>query len=108
MQFLVLGYDDTDDLASERRMKARADHIRMGDVLLKNGNLWYGAALLDENKDMIGSMYMMNFPDRTSLDAYLKVEPYVIGGVWKKIDVLPCVTRDPWQFNRPEEFFLNQ
>lgn len=105
MQFLILGYDGTDENAQDRRAKERPAHIAMGDTLLKEGHLWYGAALTDGNGKMTGSMYMVDFPDRDSLDAYLKKEPYVAGDVWRKIEILECSTRDPWQFNRPREFF---
>ncbi len=105
MQFLVLGFDGLDDGAPLRRQKARPAHISRGEDLLAEGSLWYGAALLDEDKAMIGSMYMMDFPDRVALDRYLDTEPYVTGNVWHRVEVHPCVTRDPWQFNRPKEFF---
>jgi hypothetical protein len=25
--------------------------------------------------------------------------------VWQDIEIIKCNTRDPWQFNRPKEFF---
>jgi uncharacterized protein YciI len=50
----------------------------------------YGAAILDDNEKMIGSMLVGDFDSREDLDAYLKEEPYVTGNVWDKIDVRPC------------------
>ena len=108
MQFLVLGYDGTDESAVERRMKARPDHIAMGEKLLAAGNLWYGAAMTDDKGNMIGSIYMVDFEDRAALDKWLEEEPYMVGGVWVKTEIIPCNTRDPWQFNRPKEFFENR
>lgn len=105
MQFLVLGYDGEDEDAADRRQKARPDHIKLGDKLLKDGNLWYGAALTDDKGKMTGSMYMVDFPDETALNEWLDIEPYKQQGVWQKIEILKCSTRDPWQFNRPQEFF---
>ena len=29
----------------------------------------------------------MEFPDRAALEAYLAAEPYVVGGVWQKIEI---------------------
>ena len=40
-------------------------------------------------KTMIGSALVMEFSDRELLDQYLAEEPYVVEGVWEKIDVLP-------------------
>jgi hypothetical protein len=36
---------------------------------------------------MKGSALVMEFLDRAALDKYLKNEPYVVEGVWQKIEV---------------------
>ena len=36
---------------------------------------------------MKGSALVMEFPDRAALDDYLAKEPYVVEGVWQKIEV---------------------
>lgn len=108
MQFLVLGYDGDDVDAHARRQAARPAHIVRGDELREAGNLWYAAALHDEDGNMFGSMYMVDFESREALDEWLGKEPYVEGEVWKTVEVRRCNTRDPWQFNRPKEFFENR
>lgn len=108
MQFVIIGLDGTDEEASARRQAVRQDHIAMGDKLLESGNLWYGAALLNDDGTMKGSMYVMSFPAEKELQEYLKKEPYVIGEVWKDITIHKSNTRDPWQFNRPEDWFKEQ
>jgi len=105
MQFLVIGHDGEDEQAPARRKKARQAHIDLGDKLVADGNMWYGAALFDKDGNMNGSMIMVDFPSRKELDEWLKNEPYAVGGVWKKIEIYLCSTRDPWQFNRPKEWF---
>jgi len=105
MQFLIIGLDGTDSEAPARRQAARADHITLGDKLLASGNMWYGAALLDDNGNMKGSMLMMDFPSEKELHEWLDSEPYVTSKVWGKVEIHKCKTRDPWQFNRPKEFF---
>lgn len=108
MQFLVIGYDGTDAEAPARRQIVRVDHIALGDKLLASGNMWYGAVLLNEEGGMKGSMLMMDFPSMKELQDWLDVEPYVTGRVWEKLEIHKCSTRDPWQFNRPREFFENR
>ncbi len=54
---------------------------------------------------MKGSMFMMDFPSEVELNEWLGKEPYVTGKVWETIAIHKCKTRDPWQFNRPREFF---
>jgi hypothetical protein len=54
---------------------------------------------------MIGSVAIMDFPSEKELQAWLKREPYVTGGVWKSIEVIKCNVKNPWKFNRPQSFF---
>lgn len=105
MQFLVIGKDGTDAKAMARRMAVREAHLALGDEMEKSGNRWYGAALLDDSNKMIGSMAMMDFPSQKELQEWLDREPYVIGGVWKSVEVIKCDVKKPWKFNRPQSFF---
>jgi uncharacterized protein YciI len=89
MQFLLIAFDGTDPGALERRMKVRPDHLEKIAVLKKKGNFLLGGAILDENEKMIGSMIVYEFPNRSALDESLRNEPYIIGGVWQKIDIRP-------------------
>jgi uncharacterized protein YciI len=105
MQFLIIGRDGTDDKAMERRLAARLAHIEMGEKLRQAGNMWYGAVFWDDNQQMIGSMYLMDFPSEKELHEWLDVEPYITGKVWEKLEIQRRNVRDPWQFNRPKEWF---
>ena len=105
MQFLVIGKDGTDEKAQERRQAVRPAHIALGEKLLVSGNLWYGAALLDDAGQMIGSMFVMNFPSKKELQEWLDQEPYVTGEVWKSVEIQKCNVRDPWQFSKPKEYY---
>ncbi len=89
MQFLLIARDGADDEALDRRMAAREQHIELGDQMRANGRMLYGGALLSEAGQMIGSMLVLDFPSREELDAWLKVEPYVLGDVWREVDIQP-------------------
>ena len=108
MQFVIIGLDGTDEGALERRLAVRAAHIALGDELLAAGNMMYGAALLNDEGKMKGSMLVMDFPSEAELNAWLVREPYVTGKVWESVTIHKSSTRDPWQFNRPKEFFENR
>src|SRR4051812_38361466 len=99
MQFVIIGLDGIDKDAPARRQAARQAHISMGDKLLEAGNLWYGAALLNDDGSMKGSMYVVSFPSEQELQEWLDKEPYVQGGVWKDLTIHQSNTREPWQFN---------
>jgi uncharacterized protein YciI len=105
MQFIVIGLDGTDSEAINRRLAARPAHIELGNQLLASGNMWYGAALWNESGQMKGSMLVMDFASEDELQDWLAKEPYVTQDVWRTIEVHPGNVRDPWQFNRPREFF---
>ena len=83
MQFIIKAYDGEGKL--EKRMEVRPRHLegmaRLGDHVICAGGL------LDEQGKMKGSALIMDFADRSELDAYLASEPYVQEHVWEKIEV---------------------
>ena len=90
MQYIVIGYDGTDEHALERRLAVRAEHLALGDKLRDEGKLLYGAAMLTDSGQMKGSVLICEFSSREELDGWLAEEPYVTGDVWRKIEVMPC------------------
>ncbi len=88
MQFIVMGYDGTDDQALERRMKAREAHLNMASEMHKMGKWLYAAAILDDNGKMCGSMIVCQFDSKEALkEEWLDQEPYVVGNVWETIEI---------------------
>ena len=89
MQFLVTAKDGTDDDAIERRKRVRPTHLEGIAPLVEGGHVLVGGAILNEDGDMVGSMLLVDFEDRTGVDAWLARDPYVTDGVWKEIEVRP-------------------
>ena len=85
MQFLVKAYDGTGML--EKRMEVRPRHLEGMKTLGKQ--VICAGGLLDDAGRMKGSALVMEFSDRAALDEYLNHEPYVVEGVWQKIEVEP-------------------
>ena len=83
MQFIITAYDGENML--DKRMAVRPRHLegmkKLGKQIICAGGL------LDETGRMKGSALVLEFPDRTALDEYLKNETYVVEGVWQKIEV---------------------
>ncbi len=47
---------------------------------------------------MVGSMLLVEFPDREGVDDWLSGDPYVTDGVWRDIEVYPFRTAvGAWQ-----------
>lgn len=90
MQFVIIARDATDEKALERRMAAREAHMVLIDEGIQKGQNHMGAAMLDESGAMCGSVMVVEFPDRSALESWLKVEPYVTGKVWDDIEIIEC------------------
>ncbi len=90
MQFLVIGYDGTDDKAPERRLAVREAHLAGVTKMKEEGKAVFGVAILNDREQMIGSALVVDMPTRADVDAWLKTEPYVTGGVWQKLEVYPA------------------
>ncbi len=68
-------------------MTVRARHLE--NMAKVDGKVLCTGGLLDREGNMKGSLLVMEFESRERLDAYLKSEPYILEGVWQKIDVDP-------------------
>ncbi len=88
MQFLVLGYDGTDEGALARRLAVREPHLKGFKEKVEQGIFIYGSAILDDEGKMIGSMIICDFPSREAMhEQWLINEPYVLGEVWKRMEI---------------------
>jgi uncharacterized protein len=90
MHYLIMAYDATDEDALKRRLAAREEHLASIGKMKAEGKSLYGAALLDDSGNMIGSMLVVNFPTEDTLRQYLASEPYITGHVWAQVEVKPC------------------
>jgi len=94
MEFLLIGYDGTDEGAPGRRLAVRERHLALFDEFTKRGHFKYGCALLDDDQNMVGSAIVCEFSSRAELEEqWLSQEPYVLGGVWKTIEMRAVRTR---------------
>jgi uncharacterized protein YciI len=89
MQWLIIARDGKDDQAPARRSAARPAHLENAARLQAEGHLLVGGALTDEAGAMIGSAAVAQFATRAELDQWLATDPYVTGGVWRDIEVIP-------------------
>jgi uncharacterized protein YciI len=88
-QYIVTGYDYTDEGALERRMNVRPHHLDNLKVLKETGNYILGGALLNEEGQMKGSVMIMQFETEEALEAWKQGEPYITQGIWETVDVKP-------------------
>ncbi|MCR5153690.1 MAG: YciI family protein [Lachnospiraceae bacterium] len=83
MQFIIKAYDGAGKL--DKRMEVRPRHL---DGMAKlSDHIICAGGMLDEEGKMKGSVLIMEYNTRAELDEYIKNEPYVLEGVWEKIEV---------------------
>ena len=95
MQFILTAFDGKDDEALARRNRVREQHLANAKKMIKNQNLLYAAAILNDDNQMIGSVMIVDFPSKEILiNDWLNDDPYVTGNVWMEIDIRPCRVPD--------------
>ena len=81
MQFLVLGYDGTDDGSLARRTAVRDKHLAESQRMYASDRWQDSGALLDDEGTMIGSVIVCDYESREELERnWLRHEPYVVSG----------------------------
>ena len=88
-QYLVTGYDYTDENALKRRMDVRQHHLDGANDLKEKGSYIQGGAILNADGNMIGSVMIMQFESDEELEAWKQNEPYITQKVWETVDVKP-------------------
>ena len=89
MRYVVHAYDHTDANALDRRMQARPAHFDYVRQLKAVGQFILGGALLDPTGKMIGSMLVLDMETEEQFQTYLQTDPYIVQGVWDKVDIKP-------------------
>ena len=95
MHFVITAFDGKDSEAGTRRNNVRERHLEGAKKLIKESKWLYAAAILDDDSNMVGSIVIADYPSKEILlTEWLNNEPYVIGNVWKEIDIKPCKVPD--------------
>jgi|EP01037_Dinobryon_pediforme_P010231 uncharacterized protein YciI len=88
-QYLITGYDHTDDEALQRRMNIRPHHLDGAKALKETGNYVLGGAILNDDGKMIGSVMVLQFETEEGLENWKQTEPYITQNIWESVDVKP-------------------
>ena len=88
-QYLITAYDFTDGGALQRRMNVRPHHFDSTRELKNNGNFIFGGAILNDEREMVGSVMVMQFETEEQLEAWKQTEPYITQNIWESYDVKP-------------------
>lgn len=86
MQYAIHCLDKPDSVALRlANREAHVAHLRQqGDRLVAAGPL-----LGDDGQTMIGSLIIVDFADKASLDAFVSGDPYAKAGLFQSVSVKP-------------------
>lgn len=88
MHFAIIARDSKAPGTREKRLVSRPEHMEGLKIMKADGRVVDGGAMLDGDGNMVGSVMLLDFPDRAALDAYVATEPYKRDGVWGEVDII--------------------
>jgi len=88
-QYIITGYDYTDEGALYRRMTVRQHHLDNLKHLKETNNYILGGAVLNDDGKMIGSVMIMQFETEEGLEAWKQGEIYITEKIWESVDIKP-------------------
>jgi len=88
-QYIITGYDYTDEGALDRRMAVRQHHLDNLKHLKETNNYILGGAILNDDSKMIGSVMVMQFETEEGLEAWKQGEIYITAKIWESVDIKP-------------------
>lgn len=86
-QYLIIAWDAADTNAQKRRLKVRNEHLAGAKKLKEGGNFILGGAMLNDNKEMIGSTMVLQFANDDDFHKWKQNEIYILESVWDRIEV---------------------
>ena len=93
-QYILVAQDGDQISALEKRMKIRPKHLELVRKMNAEGKIVLGGAQLTTVGMMNGSVLIFNFEHENELSEYLKIEPYILEGVWQSYTITPFRVAD--------------
>lgn len=87
MPFLVNATDHTDPEALNRRISVRNTHLHTAKQLEASGVLRFGAAQLDADQRMIGSILVYDLPSEADVIVAVESDIYWTAKVWESYTI---------------------
>lgn len=73
----------------ERRMAAREDHLTWVRDPARAAMVKLAGPFLDDAGQMIGSMFILEAPDRAAVEAFTQADPYTAAGLFASVEIRP-------------------
>ena len=93
MLFIIHAVDRTDALATrlehyDAHKAFLSDTSRFGVKIVMSGPL-----VPDDGKTMIGSLFMVEAPSRTEVEAFHQSDPFLAAGIWNNVTITGFLRR---------------
>ena len=87
MHFVIHAVDRPDGLdVRAKHYRAHRIHLdRAGDYGVSV--MTAGTLVAEDRETPVGSLFVLEAPNRASIDAFTDSDPYRVNGVWEKVDV---------------------
>ena len=87
MHFVIHAVDRRDALAT-RAKHYRAHRIHLDEAARHRVSVMTAGTLVAaDGETPVGSLFILEAPDRTSIDAFTDSDPYHVNGVWETVNV---------------------
>jgi uncharacterized protein YciI len=95
MHFAMLIYDEPDSAAlRDQYRQTHLDYLKVFDAQ----TLFAGPFTTDDESADLGSLRLIEFPDRAAADRHVADEPYILGGVQKRWHIHRWLPRLPYSW----------
>jgi uncharacterized protein len=81
MQFLVVALDRPGSGALRQQLR----HAHLEFVSARQDRITFGGPIQNEDGTTIGSVLILKFPNRATLDEHLEQDPYFAGGLFEAV-----------------------
>ncbi len=71
----------------EKRATAMPYHIEYLNAQTKIKNIMSGPLMDDEMENIVGSLYLLEAPNRTAIEEFTKGDPLVAADIWTSIEI---------------------
>ncbi len=96
MLFVIHATDKKSEMPT--RAKFYRDHRTHLDHAAQEGVhiLTAGPLVADDGESPIGSLFIVEAKDRGAVEAFCRVDPYKVNGVWESVEIHAFVSRRGW------------
>ena len=85
MLFIIFCIDKPN--MTEKRATAMPDHIEYLNAQTKIKNIMSGPLMDDEMENIVGSLYLLEAPNRAAIEEFTKGDPLVAADIWTSVEI---------------------